>query len=209
MSSVWASLCSKLGINHISTTAYHPQSNGMVERTHRQLKDALRSRAAGNDWPAHLPWILLGLRAAPKEESNVSSAELVFGSPLTLPGEFVASEEPPAADFLCKMQASPFVPPPTRPLSYSEAAASPPAVLWTAEFVYIRRGGSAPPLSQLYAGPYRVIRREKKFFEVEIGGRSQVVSVDRLKPHLGKSPVTAATPPVRGRPVRTPEPSPL
>jgi hypothetical protein len=52
------------------TTAYHPQANGLVERTHRQLKDALRARQAGVDWPAHLPWVLLGLRAAPKEVSG-------------------------------------------------------------------------------------------------------------------------------------------
>jgi hypothetical protein len=100
------------------------------------------------------------------------------------------------------MQSSPFIPPPTRPLSYAEAAASPPAALWEAEFVYIRRGGSVPPLSQLYAGPYQVIRRERKFFEVAVGGKSQIISVDRLKPHLGATPVTAATPPLRGRPTR-------
>ena len=201
-SSVWAALCNKLGMNHITTTAYHPQSNGMVERTHRQLKDSLRSRAAGNDWPAHLPWVLLGLRAAPKEDSNLSSAELVFGAPLTLPGDFLDDEEPPAAEFLAKMQASPFLPPPTRPLTYAQAAATPPAALGEAQFVYIRKGGSVPPLSQLYAGPYRVLRRQPKFFELEIGGKSQVVSVDRLKPHLGPSAVTAATPPGRGRPAR-------
>jgi hypothetical protein len=55
----------------------------MIERTHRQL------RLAGLQWPEHLPWVLLGLRAAPKEESAVSSAELVFGAPLTLPGQLL------------------------------------------------------------------------------------------------------------------------
>ena len=66
-SGVWAGLCRRLGISHHSTTAYHPQSNGMVERFHRQLKDALRARLQGQDWVSQLPWVLLGLRAAPKE----------------------------------------------------------------------------------------------------------------------------------------------
>jgi transposase InsO family protein len=35
-SSLWAGL-TKLGIKHVQTTAYHPQSNRMVERTHGQL----------------------------------------------------------------------------------------------------------------------------------------------------------------------------
>ncbi len=74
--------CSKLGMRHVMTTAYHPQANGLVVRTHGQLKDALRARQAGVDWPTHLPWVLLGLRAAPKEVSGLSSAEAVFGQPL-------------------------------------------------------------------------------------------------------------------------------
>jgi hypothetical protein len=40
-SSLWAALCSLLSIKHTQTTAYHPQSNGLVERFHRRLKDAL------------------------------------------------------------------------------------------------------------------------------------------------------------------------
>jgi transposase InsO family protein len=43
-SSLWAALCSLLNIQHNQTTAYHPQSNGMVEHFHRGLKDALRAR---------------------------------------------------------------------------------------------------------------------------------------------------------------------
>jgi hypothetical protein len=83
----------RLGTDHITTTAYHPYSNGMVERAHRQLKDDLRSRLAGERWSEHLPWMLLGLRAVPKEDNAVSSAELVFRAPLTLPGQLLASVE--------------------------------------------------------------------------------------------------------------------
>ncbi len=76
------------GISHSFTTAYYSQSNGMIERAHRQLKDSLRTRLAGVHWPQHLPWVLLGLRAAPNEDSGASSAELVLGAPLTLPDQF-------------------------------------------------------------------------------------------------------------------------
>jgi hypothetical protein len=79
-SALWSSACTSLGIKHVLTTAYHPQSNGMVERVHRQLKDALRAHGAGPAWHSHLPWVLLGLRAAPKEDSAVSSAELITGT---------------------------------------------------------------------------------------------------------------------------------
>jgi hypothetical protein len=55
--------------------------------------------------------------------------------------------------------------------------------------------GVVPPLSSLYQGPYRVLDRREKFFKLEVGARPEVVSVDRLKPHLGMAPVTAALPP--------------
>ena len=83
-SATWQQLCARLGIHHIMTTSYHPQANGMVERVYRQLKDALCAREVGAERPEHLPWVLLGLRDAPKETSGISSAQLVLGQPLIL-----------------------------------------------------------------------------------------------------------------------------
>jgi hypothetical protein len=47
----------------------------MVEHFHSLLKETLRCHNCGADWAAHLPWVLMGLRAAPKEDSGLSSAE--------------------------------------------------------------------------------------------------------------------------------------
>ncbi len=66
--------------------------------------------------------------------------------------------------------------------------------------MYIRRGGTLPPLTPPYAGPYAVAEAGEKTFEVLVGGQRQRVSVDRLKPHTGPAPVTAAPPARRGRP---------
>ncbi len=69
-------MCETLRIKHKMTIAYHPQANGLVERFHRQLKSSLRARLCGVDRASHLPWVLLGLRAAPKEDTALSSAVL-------------------------------------------------------------------------------------------------------------------------------------
>jgi hypothetical protein len=67
----------------------------MVERLHRHLKDALRARCAAANWVDHLPWVLLGLRAAARKDDGSTPAQEVFGSPLILPGQFLDSPEIP------------------------------------------------------------------------------------------------------------------
>jgi hypothetical protein len=139
------------------TTAYHPQANGLVKQAHRQLKEALKTRGATTDWPAHLPWALLGLHAAPKEISGVSSAEAVFGQPLVLPGEVGLSSESPPLAFKTELASS--QPPVTcQPRTYAEVVTGPPNLgLQAASFVYVRKGGPGSPLAPACAGPYRVL----------------------------------------------------
>ncbi|GBN72743.1 hypothetical protein AVEN_134292-1 [Araneus ventricosus] len=78
-----------LGISKIRTIAYNPAANGMVERFHHQLKASLMCRLGSAErWVQQVPTILLGIRTAFKD-INASSAELVYGSNLRLPGHFL------------------------------------------------------------------------------------------------------------------------
>ncbi len=197
-SSVWDALLRQLGMKMRFTTAYHPQSNGLVERIHRRLKEALRARLAGADWPQHLPWVLLGLWAAPRENSGISAAELVYGCPLSLPGQFLSAAEPPPASFVSQLPSS--LPCVSDQTGCSPPAAPPPQELRTASFVYVRSPPLSPGLAPAYRGPYRVSVPGNKYFVVDIGGSPTAVSVDRLKPHLGKALISPAPTPRRGRP---------
>ena len=76
-----------LSTERIRTTAYHPASNGLVERFHRQLKNALKAHENPN-WFETLPLVMLGLRTFLKAYIQCSAAELVYGTTLRLPGEF-------------------------------------------------------------------------------------------------------------------------
>ncbi len=74
------------------------------------------------------------------------------------------------------------------------------AALMAADMVFVRRGGAAKPLEPPYLGPFWVVSRGSKIFQLEIGGRMEVVSVDRLKPYEGATAVSPAAAPRRGRP---------
>jgi RNase H-like domain found in reverse transcriptase/Reverse transcriptase (RNA-dependent DNA polymerase)/Integrase zinc binding domain/Integrase core domain len=195
-SAVWSCLARVLGFRHIFTTAYHPQANGMVERLHRQMKESLRARQCAAAWADHLPWVLLGLRAAPKEDSGISAAEVVFGTQLVLPNQVLeqlppTTPPPPATSI------------PLRQRSYAEVVKGPADQLAAAQYVYVRRGPVAGPLTAAYDGPYQVLSRGDKVYRLQVGTRVEAVSADRLKPYVGADKPAVAQPPRRGRPPGT------
>lgn len=71
------------------TTVCHPASNGQVESFHRQLKAEIMAHR-NTQWSAVLPTILLGFRAAWKDDLKVTTAEMVYGSTIHLPSKFMS-----------------------------------------------------------------------------------------------------------------------
>jgi len=194
-SGTWGSWCERNGVQHVTTTAYHPQSNGMVERIHRQLKAAMAARGGATAWEDHLPWVLLGMRAFPREETGVSAAEAALQHQLVVPGQL----PPPAAQ---PEAVEPPVPPPavipaTR-RTYAQVTTA--SSLDGAEWVYVRRGGKGRPLADAWSGPFKVLERATKVWKLQMGNKVEVVSRDRLQPHRGSVEPVAAQPPARGRP---------
>ena len=66
--SLWKFVTQLLGTSHIRTTAYHPISNGMVERFHRQLKSSLKALPHPDCWTDMLYLALLGIHTMVKED---------------------------------------------------------------------------------------------------------------------------------------------
>ena len=90
----------------------------------------------------------------------MSSAQLVIGQSLVLPGELKDVQETAAAVFNAKLKSPEPPPPPTptcQPRSYANMATSKPQVpvhFQCGQYVYVRRGGCIPPLAPIYLGPY-------------------------------------------------------
>ena len=90
-SQLFEALLQLICCNRIRTTAYHPASNGMIERWHRSLKAAIMCHS-DREWSRSLSTVLLGLRSTVLDVGE-SPAEFVFGATLRIPGEFVLPED--------------------------------------------------------------------------------------------------------------------
>ena len=76
-----------LGMHKTRTTAYHPQSDGMVERFNRTLEDQLVKFVDYHerDWDEHIPYLMLAYRSAIHESTGCTPAKVIFGRDLRLP----------------------------------------------------------------------------------------------------------------------------
>ena len=85
--------------------------------------------------------------------------------------------------------------PPSRPHPYVSEALS------SASHVFVRHDAVKTPLQQPYDGPYKVFKRESKYFTLDIKGRQDTVSIDRLKPaHLDCQTDIVSPPPTTTSP---------
>lgn len=174
-----------LGTHRIRTTSYHPQANGMVERLHRKIKESLMARENTLNWSEELPTVLYGLRTTFKDDINCCPAELVYGQTIRVPGEMFVPEEtnnsldPSTVVENLRRSMQKLIPKEPR---HTSPKSHIPKGLETCEYVFIRvdkvRTGLTPP----FDGPFKVIRKLRKQFVVDVNGKSTTVSIDRLKP---------------------------
>ena len=91
-SALWCCLMQQLGIQRKRTTAYHPACNGAIERFHRIIKNALRTKCDDESWYSALPLVLLGIRSAINEQ-GYRPTQLLYGSNLKLPVQFFCTNK--------------------------------------------------------------------------------------------------------------------
>lgn len=182
-SRLFHSLAQFLGCIRIQTTVYP-----LVERFRRQLKASQKATTDPSHWNERLPLVLLVIRTAVKADLGHSVSERVYGTTLCLPGEFFSPTttqpklHPTFYVGRLKWALHEIKPPQSRPQHHK---AHVPKDLQSCTHVFICRDAVKSRLQLPYDGPFKVISRATKFFNTDLGNRTDTVSLDRLKPaHL-------------------------
>nr|XP_018909024.1 PREDICTED: uncharacterized protein LOC109038438 [Bemisia tabaci] len=169
----------------------------MVERFHRHFKAAIMCHLTLT-WVQAIPIVLLGIRAALKEDIHLSAADMVYGEPLRLPGELLVSSNEPIWEpvlYADKLRSQMATLRPTPASKHSMPGSFVFKDLANCTHAFLRdetRKSLQPP----YTGPHKIIRRDDKTFTLLVKNKETVVSIDRLKPAYVENEE-------RGNPVQT------
>ena len=89
-----------LGLNQLPTSGGHPQTDGLVERFNRTLKQMLAKVVSknGRDWDKQLGPVLLAYRATPHSSTNMSPFYLLYGRDTQLPSALVPVNRYPTVE---------------------------------------------------------------------------------------------------------------
>ena len=181
---LWRDMSNFLGCKLNHTTAYHPMSNGLNERFNRSLKVAIKAQTDSHEWYSNLSMILLGLRATLKEDLHCSTAELTYGTTLRLPGQYFVEPDddtPIISNYVTRLSTFMQTMRPVRPRHPTNRHSHVEEELFQCNHVFIRFDGVRTPLQRPYHGPYFVLDRNDKYFTLDIKGKPDTVSIDRLK----------------------------
>ena len=113
MSGIFQQVMHELGIKQYRSSAYHPESQGALERFHQTLKTMIGSYCfdTEKDWDEGIHLLLFAVRESVQESLGFSPFELVFGhsvcGPLKhLKEKFLSNDETPLNLLQCEVARS-------------------------------------------------------------------------------------------------------
>ena len=84
-------LFSRYAVRNVQVATYHPQSNGLVERGHQNIVDALAKLTASSGkpgtWPQYLAAVSWADRITVRKSTGMTPFRVVFGQDCVLPVE--------------------------------------------------------------------------------------------------------------------------
>ena len=122
---------------------------------------------------------------AGKDDIKATPAEIIYGEPIRLPDEFLADPRISTDDceaFVSRLRQHFHSLRPSPASRHGDKKTFVFRDLATATHAFVRHGGVKSSLQPAYEGPYEIIQRHPKHFNIRVKNRVVPVSLDRLKP---------------------------
>ncbi len=180
-------ICKILRIKHLSTTAFHPQTNGALERSHKTLKEYLRcfSEIDKNSWDKMIPYATFVYNTTPHSATNYTPYELMFARTANIPSSVKNEPEPIYSydDYFNELKGR-------LRLAHSIAreniikkkintvqnynSKTTPVTFSVGDFVYLKNNSPTNKLDQLYKGPYKITKVDSNVNSTIKVGRTEL-----------------------------------
>lgn len=215
LSQLVSEVCKLYSIKKLNTTAYHPQTDGLVERMNSTLCQTLSMFVSKNqkDWDVFIPAALFAFRTSPSESTGESPFYLLYGREPRLPMDVsLLPPEDPASSIIehrrrivknieiVQQLARDNIARTQQKMKeyYDRSARDPHYVEGSKVWVYVPKTykGLSKKLLHNYHGPYRVVERlSPVHFRLRTCSNrpvSSIVHANRMKPFIdpGDRPIT-------------------
>jgi hypothetical protein len=188
-------LTKKFNIQHYKTTAYHPQSNASLERSHHVLMEYLRTQVEEEEnWDNYIALAMFSYNTSVHEGTQYTPFELIFGKIARLPSAYIPIDgnleltyQEYLTDLFDKIRdlqeiaRHNLIRAKQRSKEYYDKKIN-PKIFSVGSNVFLLKEPFKGKFATQYSGPYRVIELlPNNNVKILINNRTRVVHMDKLK----------------------------
>ena len=203
-SDIFKNLCKLFKIKKINSTAYHPQTNGALERSHQTFKDYLKHfiNSKQTDWDKWIHLSTFSFNTTHHTSSNFTPHELIFGNEAKIPSslqdepKFSYSYDDYIEDLKIRLQTSwktakenLLQSKETSKTYYDNKIVNPSFKVGDKVLLLNEQSkkGLSKKLCPSYKGPFEIISVDKVNVTISVRNKALKVHINKLKPFYANS----------------------
>ena len=208
LSNLMARIAKRFRIRKIRTTAFHPQANGSLERSHHSLGEFLKQYITEDEeWDEWIDIAMLNYNTCVQESTRLTPYEIIFGRLARLPsndplreGDLLPTYKGYVEKLVTRLNG-------IQKLSYDNLIASKfrskryydqklnPKNFKVGDYVFLLSGPKPGKFSNHYTGPHKSLEvLNQSNIRIQIKNSSKIVHANRLRiSHINHEPQTKKT----------------